>query len=64
MINNFLENYFLKYKNIKNLMRNEINYLTKENDVKVVNVSSEMQGCGSENILNSDKKVFIKNKFI
>ena len=35
----------------------ELNFLTSENGAKVINESSHMEGCFSENILNSDKKV-------
>jgi hypothetical protein len=50
-------NYFNKFSS----MNNETNILTILNGAKVLKVSSQMQGCGGENMLNTDIKVLIKN---
>jgi hypothetical protein len=35
----------------------DFNFLTIENGAKISNESSQMYGCYSENVLNTDKKV-------
>ncbi len=39
-------------------MNNDFNFLSTKNGVKIKAVSSQMEGCSSENLLNNDKKVF------
>ncbi len=36
---------------------NDFNFLNYENGARVCKVSSQMDGCNGENIINNDKKV-------
>ncbi len=48
---------FFSQNKIKNMLKGETNFLRSENGAKVIKVSSQMQGCLGENVINNDKKV-------
>ncbi len=47
-----------KYKILKDKLKPYINYCTKFNGISINRVSSELEGCKIENVIDVDKRVY------